>query len=155
MNHTLLQSCCLWLTFIITLNLYRLERVFGLDSESSRNSPPIASASINQLDRFMVIACTNRHNCEMTCARAMAAGKYATKSALMDAFTESFGESTLTDAHKLGIQFGRRKSCDKCSLIYSNCDNPIYMIARQQLFAWRSTPDDLISLPVSKASNTL
>ena len=113
-----------------------------LDQPSGKQSP------MELLDRNMVIACTNRHNCEIICAKAKIA-KYATKSSLLDALSASLGEDTLTDAHKLGIQFGRRKSCDKCALVYSNCDNQLYSLARQVLFA----ADDMISLP--KSSNRL
>lgn len=106
------------------------------------------------LDRNMVVACTNRHNCEMTCSKAKTA-KYASKAAFLDALARSIGEAALTDAHRLGLQFGRRRApCEKCALVYSNCDNALYGVARQQLFAWRSTPDDLISLPKS-SSNSL
>lgn len=105
------------------------------------------------LDRNMAIACTNRHNCEMTCAQARVA-KFPTKSALLDAFTSR--EGSLTDAHKLGIQFGRKKSCDKCSLIYSNCGNQLYRIANEQLFAWRMTPIDTEQMiSYSKSTNNL
>lgn len=120
----------------------------GQSSSSSSGSEPNSSP----LDRNMVVACTNRHNCEMTCAKVKTA-KYASKAAFLDALVRSIGEEALTDAHKLGLQFGRRRSCEKCALVYSNCDNNLYGIARQTLFAWRSSPDDLMSLP--KSSNNL
>ena len=105
----------------------------------TRRTPPIPM-NVAMLDRNMAIACTNRHNCEVTCARAKNA-KFTNKNALMDAFTSR--EGALTDAHKLGIQFGHKKSCDKCALIYSNCGNQVYGIAKEQLFTWRMmTPTD-------------
>lgn len=125
----------------------------GPDDDDSSYGMGDSSSAGDLLDRNMVVACTNRHNCEMMCAKTKAA-KYASKSALLDALSASIGEDALTDAHKLGIQFGRRKSCDNCALVYSNCDNTLYGIARQQLFGWRSTPDDMISLPKS-SQNTL
>lgn len=117
------------------------------------------------LDRHLVIACTNRHNCESTC-RLAKGSKFHTKTALLNALTATLGdggggddsaaaaaaEAQLTDAHKLGLQFGMKRSCDKCSLIYSNCDNQLYGLAQRQLFSWRAS--DTVAMP-SKLGNTL
>lgn len=101
--------------------------------DSEKDESNFDTRSPFRLDRNMAIACTNRYNCERTCVRAKMA-KQASKASLIDALTRSIGESTLTDAHKLGIQFGRHKSCEKCSLIYSNCIDDWYRIARRELF---------------------
>ncbi|OTF72603.1 hypothetical protein BLA29_001068 [Euroglyphus maynei] len=135
------------ITIIISSSItqcHRLERSSNVlksnhphSSNIHNDYDDVADEDPFRLDRNIAIACTNRYNCERTCMQAKSA-KQATKASLIDALTHSIGESTMTDAHKLGIQFGRHKSCDKCSLIYSNCMDNWYRIARRQLFHYRS-----------------
>lgn len=104
------------------------------------------------LNHHSVMACTNRHNCEMACSQTKLT-KYKSKMSMFDALTESIGEETLTDAHKLGIQFGLKRMCSKCAQIYTNCDDVMFQIAKQQLFSWRSSNNDLASLGKSATNN--
>nr|XP_027197849.1 uncharacterized protein LOC113792116 [Dermatophagoides pteronyssinus] len=176
-NSLVILIAIIILSLITIIQCHRIENFLNYRMERSSNALKFIPRSSNiddnnddddddpfRLDRNIAIACTNRYNCERTCMQAKSA-KQTTKASLMDALTHSIGESTMTDAHKLGIQFGRHKSCDKCSLIYSNCMDDWYRIARRQLFHYRSQDgsmpmtnanDDSILLPSShKISNRL
>ena len=72
-----------------------------------------------------MIICKNRFDCEDYCRRTVG-GSLSPKSengfgSLSPHFV-SGSLPLLTDSHKLGIQLGRRNDCDKCQIIYANCD---------------------------------
>lgn len=96
------------------LRLFRQKRMPESTADDLLLSPHLGPDFGNS-DTQMII-CKNRFDCEDFCRR--------TTSGLLSikAFSDDRVFGPITDSHKVGIQLGRRNDCDKCALIYANCD---------------------------------
>jgi hypothetical protein len=83
---------------------------------------PDAESLISEMnDEFgnsaaQMITCKNRFDCVDFCR------KYSS-GLLFNKAETPYSSDVMTDAHKLGLQLGRRNDCDKCGLIYALCDD--------------------------------
>ena len=144
-----------WLAFACFFNVCAVESFEGFKSSRQLSVDDEQFGDNVFMDRNQVIACTNRHNCELVCKKASIV-KGVSKSQLLDALAGALGsDENITDAHKMGVQLGRRRDCAKCGLIYSNCDNALYNMAKTQIFGFRTNEVSTRGVAPPKASNTL
>ena len=103
------------------LRLFRQKRMPDNGADDLLLSPHMGPDFGNS-DAQMII-CKNRFDCEDFCRRTTS-GLLSSK-----ASAETGGVGPINDSHKVGIQLGRRNDCDKCALIYANCDQKFLSFA--------------------------
>jgi hypothetical protein len=123
----MIKKIVLFLTIIIILiqelNCLRLKS--KKVSISRQKRVPDAQLLISQMSSefgnsaAQMIICKNRFDCVDFC-RKYSSGLLFNKSEM------PFASDVMTDAHKLGLQLGRRNDCDKCGLIYAHCDDKYF-----------------------------
>ena len=100
------------------LRLFRQKRMPDSSADDLLLAPHMTGDFGSGNSDTQMIICKNRFDCEDACRRT-SAGQLSSKADL----------PILTDSHKVGIQLGRRNDCDKCQLIYANCDQKFMSMA--------------------------
>lgn len=100
------------------LRLFRQKRMPDASADDLLLAPHMTADFGSGSSDTQMIVCKNRYDCEDSCRR-LSTGQLSGKADF----------AVLTDAHKVGIQLGRRNDCDKCQLIYANCDQKFMSLA--------------------------